>query len=133
MHACQRWNTSMKFFLRNKVLLLLILLVVIGGVILELKYSRRSPIAGNKFVRDIKFLYLYEMKIREGLPHPDNENDLFEQERKKATVEVLHGHYFYKELVDPDAKVLIDLQKRFGNEDVYQPYQAKKCGGFHPD
>jgi len=73
--------------------------------------------------------------IREGLPHPNNEEQAFRAEKAsgKPMVE-LAGYPFYQgplTLSPTDQTALIAVLRTAG---TYQTFAGeKKCGGFHPD
>lgn len=70
----------------------------------------------------------------EGLPHPVNEEEVFDEERRSKKNFELHGHHFYSEpltLAAPDAGRLTALLR---DEKSLQPWRGDKlCGEFHPD
>jgi len=71
--------------------------------------------------------------LREGLPHPGNDPEQFQAEKKKETVESA-GFLFYKgdlPVKADDAAKLIDLLRDAGSYSAF--LGEKKCGGFHPD
>jgi hypothetical protein len=72
--------------------------------------------------------------LYEGLPHPFNEPELFEWEKKAKKMVTIAGWPFYTELLDlkdADKKKLVEL---LGQEKTFYPYRGPaKCGGFHPD
>lgn len=80
-------------------------------------------------IRQTDSLTLYE-----GLPHQNDERELFASEKKaKSTIE-LHGFPFYSETLALKPEDVDNLKATLGDSQSYRPPSLdKKCGGFHPD
>lgn len=80
-------------------------------------------------IRQAETLTLYE-----GLPHQNDERELFASEKKtKSTIE-LHGFPFYSETLTLKPGDVDNLKATLGDSQSYRPpLLDKKCGGFHPD
>ena len=72
--------------------------------------------------------------LYEGLPHQNDERELFASEKKTKSTLELHGFPFYIETLTLKPKHIDHLKAILGDSQSYRPpLLDKKCGGFHPD
>jgi hypothetical protein len=77
------------------------------------------------------------VRVYEGLPHPNLEQDLFQEESARTKTLEIDGHRFYAVAVSVVPEKLAVLQKAVADPSLYEAYPdpdaEKACGGFHPD
>lgn len=75
-----------------------------------------------------------QVSILEGLPHQENEYEIFESERSAKSTTTRMSYPFYAEIVTATAEDADALTALMLDESNFVPFSGeKKCGGFHPD
>ncbi|GMV81953.1 MAG: hypothetical protein AMXMBFR7_31370 [Planctomycetota bacterium] len=75
-----------------------------------------------------------EVRILEGLPHQENEYEIFESERAAKSTITRMSYPFYAEIMAATAEDADALTALMLDESNFAPFRGeKKCGGFHPD
>lgn len=106
------------------------LAVIFGAALLCFSCRQaNNPKILTEAVRRADRVVLYE-----GLPHQMFESRLFEEERRRKTIQELNGYSFYQEPLALTAKDAKRLSEVLGESATYMPFAGEKlCGGFHPD
>ncbi len=79
-------------------------------------------------IRLAEKVFLYE-----GLPHPQDEPELFKAESRRASTRQFAGYEFYEQHFPLTEGQMLEFNAAFGNPASFQPLRKKLCGSFHPD
>lgn len=91
--------------------------------------SFRFAPAAFKFIEGAE-----KVTVFEGLPHQNQEMELYEQERTRVDETTISGFSFYPQPQDLKEKDLTAMRELMTDGNGLRPFlHLKRCGGFHPD